>query len=193
MATTLEELMAHRPECEFTVAVSPAQRAEFRARGFVAIERIMPDEEIAWLGQGLRSPVRRADADGPRRYFELSRPYDSPGVGAPLPWHQDEAYWDPEFNYVALGSWTPLDPATLESGCMRFIPGSHCGDVRTHRHVGDDPTVHGLYAPGIDPSCAVALPILPGGVIFHHCRILHSPGPNRSDRVRRAYANEWQT
>ena len=31
-----------------------------------------------------------------------------------------------------------------------------------------------------------------GGAVFHHCRIVHSSGPNRSARVRRAYANEWQ-
>ncbi|HYL60661.1 MAG TPA: phytanoyl-CoA dioxygenase family protein, partial [Candidatus Acidoferrales bacterium] len=115
-----------------------------------------------------------------------------PRVGESLPWHQDEAYWDPAFDYVALGCWMPLDPATLESGCMSFIPGSHRGDVAVHRHVGDDPNVHGLYAQGIDASTAVAVPIAPGGAIFHHCRILHSSRPNRSNHVRRAYANEWQ-
>jgi hypothetical protein len=113
-------------------------------------------------------------------------------VGAPLPWHQDEAYWDPGFDYVALGCWMPLDPATLESGCMRFIPGSHRGDVRAHRHVGDDPNVHALQTDEVDASRAVALPLAPGGAIFHHCRTLHASGPNTSPNVRRAWANEFQ-
>ena len=245
MATSIEELMSRRPDSEFTVEVSRAQCAEFKARGFVAIERIMPDEEIAWLGEVYDRLFEERTQTVPGGYFDLSRPYDSPGedlqpqilvpevrfselrrtsfwrngraiaaqllgvdskqlrgwghmirkpprVGAALPWHQDEAYWDPSFDYVALGSWTPLDPATLESGCMSFIPGSHRGDVAAHRHVNDDPTVHGLYAPDVDASNAVAVPMPPGGAIFHHCRILHSSGANRSGRGRRAYANEWQ-
>jgi hypothetical protein len=115
-----------------------------------------------------------------------------PRIGAPLPWHQDEAYWDPAFDYRALGCWMPLDPATPESGCMRFIPGSHRGEVREHRHVGDDPTVHALVTEDVDESQAILLPLRAGGAIFHHCRMVHSSLPNRSERVRRAYANEFQ-
>ena len=113
-------------------------------------------------------------------------------VGAALPWHQDEAYWDPAFRYRALGCWLTLDPATPESGCLRFVPGSHRGGVRTHRHVGDDPTVHGLVTDDVDETRAVTVPVPAGGAIFHHCRMLHSSGPNTSPSVRRAYANEWQ-
>ncbi len=114
-------------------------------------------------------------------------------VGGPLPWHQDEAYWDPGFEYTALGCWMPLDAATLESGCMSFIPGSHRGELRKYRHLGDDPAVHALVTDDLDASQAVAVPLGAGGAIFHHCRILHCSGPNRSPRARRAYANEWQT
>jgi ectoine hydroxylase-related dioxygenase (phytanoyl-CoA dioxygenase family) len=113
-------------------------------------------------------------------------------TGGPLPWHQDEAYWDPAFDYVALGCWMPLDPATVESGCMSFIPGSHRGDVRKHRHLGDDPAVHALVVEDADTSAGVPVPVEAGGAVFHHCRILHCSGANRSTRVRRAYANEWQ-
>jgi hypothetical protein len=113
-------------------------------------------------------------------------------IGAPLPWHQDEAYWDPGFDYVALGSWMPLDPATRESGCLHFLPGSQRGGVRAHRHVGDDPAVHALVTDDVDASTAVAVPLAPGGASFHHCRMLHSSGPNTSPRPRRAWANEWQ-
>ena len=115
-------------------------------------------------------------------------------IGGPLPWHQDEAYWDTEFAYRALGCWVPLDPATAESGCMHFLPGSHLGSVREHRHIGDDPTVHGLETDIDDVAArrAVAVPIGPGGATFHHCRTLHMTTPNVSDRVRRAWATEVQ-
>lgn len=115
-----------------------------------------------------------------------------PGIGAPLPWHQDEAYWDPAFEYEALGVWLTLDPATRESGCLSFIPGSHRGAVRVHRHVGDDPAVHALVTDDVDARLACALPVPAGGAIFHHCRVLHSSGANTSARVRRAWANEFQ-
>lgn len=115
-----------------------------------------------------------------------------PHVGGPLPWHQDEAYWDTGFAYRALGCWVPLDPATVESGCMHFMPGSHLGPVRVHRHIDDDPNVHGLWTEMPDDSAAVAVPIAPGGATFHHCRTLHMTTPNVSDHVRRAWATEVQ-
>jgi hypothetical protein len=109
-----------------------------------------------------------------------------------LPWHQDEAYWDRSFSYKAVGCWMPLDPATVESGCMSFIPGSHRSGVREHQRTGGDFAGHVVSVEGVDPSLAVPAPVDAGGAIFHHCRTLHSSGPNRSARVRRAYANEWQ-
>src|SRR4051794_2218502 len=115
-----------------------------------------------------------------------------PHVGGPLPWHQDEAYWDTKYTYRALGVWVPLDPASVESGCMHFLPGSHRGDVRAHRHIGDDPTVHGLVTDDVDPATEVAVPVAPGGATFHHCRTPHRTTPNVSGRVRRAWANEFQ-
>jgi len=115
-----------------------------------------------------------------------------PHVGGPLPWHQDEAYWDPGFAYRALGCWVPLDTATVESGCMHFMPGSHVGPVRSHRHIDDDPNVHGLWTEMEDDSARVPVPLNPGGASFHHCRTLHMTTPNVSDHVRRAWATEVQ-
>jgi len=64
--------------------------------------------------------------------------------GGETPWHQDEAYWNPEVVPHSLSVWLPLDRATVESGCMQFIPGSHKDEVRWHRHINNDPLVHGL-------------------------------------------------
>ena len=115
-------------------------------------------------------------------------------VGEALPWHQDEAYWDPALIYRALGCWLPLDDATVENGCMSYIPGSHRSEVLPHRHVGDDPRVHALFTSPAHADLAQAVPVpLPaGGAVFHHSRAVHSSGPNRTDKARRAYANEWQ-
>src|SRR5438477_9860039 len=86
----------------------------------------------------------------------------------------------------------PLDAATIESGCMRFIPGSHRGEIRRHRFLNDDPTGTSLVVADIDERAALPAPIPIGGASFHNCRTLHASGPNTTDRVRRAHICEWQ-
>lgn len=114
-------------------------------------------------------------------------------IGHETPWHQDEAYWDTGYDYRAVGVWMPLDVASVESGCMQFIPGSHTGDVLPHSHINDDPATHGLYTTApVDTTKAVAVPLEPGGATMHHPRMLHFTGPNTTGHQRRAYANEFQ-
>ena len=159
----------------------------------LAPEALVPDLRKTALflnGRRFASRLLGAELSAVRGWGHMIR--KPARIGAALPWHQDEAYWDPAFDYAALGVWMPLDPATRESGCMSFIPESHRGEVRKHRHVGDDPSVHALFTDDVDESRAESLPLAPGGAILHHCRTLHSSGPNRSERVRRAYANEFQ-
>jgi ectoine hydroxylase-related dioxygenase (phytanoyl-CoA dioxygenase family) len=229
-----------RRTSEFTVELTDEQVASFRENGFLSIERVTTDEEVAWL-RGLYDRLfqeRMGEEKG--EYFDLGGPraHDGrevlpqvlgperkfpellesvyyrnarrlaarllgateaeisggghmilkpAGYGRETPWHQDEAYWTPDVIPHSLSVWLPLDPATVESGCMQFIPRSHKGEVRWHRHIDNDPTVHGLVTDDVDPSQAVACPIPVGGATVHHCRTLHYAGPNRSDRPRRAY------
>src|ERR1044072_119689 len=108
-------------------------------------------------------------------------------IGAETPWHQDQAYWDPEYDYNSMSVWIPLQQATVENGCMWFVPGSHRLDIHTHQSIGGDTRIHGLEALGADVSSAVACPLPAGGATFHHCKTLHYTGPNQSDTPRRAY------
>jgi ectoine hydroxylase-related dioxygenase (phytanoyl-CoA dioxygenase family) len=110
-----------------------------------------------------------------------------PHYGAETPWHQDEAYWPEDLEPLSVSAWLPLDVASVESGCMWFIPGSHREDIHHHEHINHDPTVHGLYTEEVDTSKAVPCPLAPGGATFHHCRTLHYAGPNTTDNYRRAY------
>jgi ectoine hydroxylase-related dioxygenase (phytanoyl-CoA dioxygenase family) len=111
------------------------------------------------------------------------------GHGAATPWHQDEAYWDPGQNYLSLSVWMPLQEATLENGCMQFVPGSHLLEVLGHHHINHDPRIHGLEVDeGVaDLSGAVACPLPAGGATFHLSRTLHYTGPNRTSVPRRAF------
>jgi len=109
------------------------------------------------------------------------------GSGAATPWHQDEAYWDPNFQYKSVSVWMPLQPATLENGCLWFMPGSHEWEVLPHRSIGGDVRIHGLEM--VDTSMlkdAVACPLPPGGITIHLNRTAHYAGANTSDIPRRA-------
>lgn len=110
------------------------------------------------------------------------------GVGAPTPWHQDEAYWDPSWEYTSLSIWLPLQEATVENGCLWFVPGSHRLDVLPHHSIGNDPRIHGLELNdgAADLSGATPCPLPPGGATIHTNRTLHYAGPNVAGIPRRA-------
>ena len=112
------------------------------------------------------------------------------GIGAPTPWHQDEAYWDPQWQYYNVSFWMPLQEATIENGCLWFVPKSHYWEILPHRSIGNDPRIHGLEL-AVDNAeqvtkSAVPCPLKPGGVTIHLNRTLHYSGPNKTDIARRA-------
>ena len=77
----------------------------------------------------------------------------APG-GRAAAWHQDHAYWQPEFDYCALGVWLPMHDVTVEMGAMQFIPGSHKRGLLRHRHE-DEPAQNVLCADiDVDPAKA---------------------------------------
>ncbi|MDX2064351.1 MAG: phytanoyl-CoA dioxygenase family protein [Fimbriimonadaceae bacterium] len=109
------------------------------------------------------------------------------GHGAATPWHQDEAYWDPNWQYQNASIWMPLQEATLENGCLWFVPGSHEWEVTEHQPIGGDVRVHGLEMTNLDlVKDAVACPLPAGGVTIHRNRTAHYAGPNTSETPRRA-------
>jgi ectoine hydroxylase-related dioxygenase (phytanoyl-CoA dioxygenase family) len=121
----------------------------------------------------------------------LKAPY-SP---AETPWHQDEAYAQPDWDYHYVNIWIPLQEATLENGCMQFVPGSHRQEVLPHHPIGNDPRVIGLEVdnPQMLTASAVACPLAAGGATIHHGRTLHYTGPNQTAQPRRAYILMFNT
>ena len=118
----------------------------------------------------------------------------APGSMDPVPWHQDEAYWDPNFDRDAAACWMPLEDASVENGAMSFIPGSHKGPVLPHGFPGDDPSQSGLVVKEkLPPVTPVPQPVPVGGVSIHHHRVLHMSGPNLTSNPRRAYVNVWNS
>ncbi len=109
------------------------------------------------------------------------------GHGAPTPWHQDEAYWDPNYQYQNASIWMPLQEASIENGCLWFVPGSHEWEITPHQPIGGDVRIHGLEMTRLDlVENAVACPLPAGGVTFHRNRTAHYAGPNKTHTPRRA-------
>lgn len=220
-------------------SVTPEQIAFFRQNGFLALDPIADDEELAWMraaydrifgakagrDEGNQFDLGGADEEGaearlpqilnPAKYApelnegkylaraaaivrQLLGPEASGGVahailkpagiGAETPWHQDEAYWDPKFSYRSVSVWMPLQEATIENGCLWFVPGSFAWEILPHRSIGADPRIHGLELLEAQKytADAVACPLAPGGVTIHLNRTLHYAGPNTTGEPRRA-------
>jgi ectoine hydroxylase-related dioxygenase (phytanoyl-CoA dioxygenase family) len=109
-------------------------------------------------------------------------------IGAATPWHQDEAFQDPHWEYHEVSFWLALQPTDRRNSCMEYIPGSHRQPVLPHGFPGGDNRIHALECvEGFDPSDAVPCPMPAGGCVVHNQRTLHYAGPNLSDQDRLAY------
>jgi ectoine hydroxylase-related dioxygenase (phytanoyl-CoA dioxygenase family) len=109
-------------------------------------------------------------------------------TGPETPWHQDEAFRSPDFEYRELSIWLPLQDVGEVNGCMQFIPESHRWPVLKHRSPGNDKSLHPLECcDDFAKSDAVAVPLPAGGCTVHDMRTLHYTGPNTSAAPRLAY------
>lgn len=126
--------------------------------------------------------------------------WKEPGARAEFAWHQDSQFREPADAYRNLGiayvqTGLAIDPQTPESGCMRFIPGSHLnGDVKLDTPlevlgVAMDDAV--LLAAGLSPESAVEVVLDPGDLALWSPFTAHGSGVNRSDHRRRLYVNGY--
>lgn len=115
-------------------------------------------------------------------------------------WHQDSrsrrpasAYRNLATSYVQTG--LAIDPHTRESGCMRFVPGSHLrGDLGmdcSTKSLGSAMADEALAAVGLAASDAVDLVLQPGDLALWSPYLVHGSGSNRSRHRRRFYINGY--
>ncbi len=118
----------------------------------------------------------------------ILKPARSP---ASTPWHQDAAYWSPDYDYEAqISIWVPLQDTPVEMGCMQFVPRSHVDrEIWRHQHINNDPRIHGLELHQSEFSHIQGIAVCPlkaGGATLHGGYALHYTSPNQSDTPRRA-------
>jgi len=108
-----------------------------------------------------------------------------PAYGNPTAWHLDDPFWSFD-SRDAISIWIALDDATVENGCLWYLPGSQ-------RSARFDPTPIGanvgalfdVYPEWLELEPAAA-PCPAGGAIFHNGLVAHAAGANMTPRPRRA-------
>ena len=128
-------------------------------------------------------------------------------------WHVDVPYWSFDSPH-AISAWIALDDATLENGCLYFMPGSHeivlekyknrvaaNSPVTSYNEVSGNISTQSYFDEikigknmsdliNIHPEMAsfptVAAPLKAGSISFHHGSLGHGAGCNMTPNWRRA-------
>ena len=114
--------------------------------------------------------------------------FKPPRIGGEVVCHQDSTYiyTEPE---SCIGFWFALEDATLDNGCMQFIPGLHTGPLkaRSRRTETGASRIDTLDATPWPEHDRIAVPANKGSLVIFTGRTPHLSGPNRSSRSRHAY------
>lgn len=114
--------------------------------------------------------------------------FKPPQIGGEVQCHQDSTYLytDPE---SCIGFWFALEDATLENGCMQFIPGVHKQALKQvqYRAADGKMTMRTLDKNPWPEGATVAAEAKAGTLVIFDGRAPHLSGPNLSDKSRHAY------
>ena len=130
-----------------------------------------------------RVAARLAGIDGIRAWHDQA--LIKQAYGNPTGWHLDTPYWAFS-SRDAISIWVALDDATLENGCMWYVPGSHKTatfvNARIGQNVGELFDIYPQWKE-IDPVAAHAVA---GTAVFHNGLVAHAAGANMTRHARRA-------
>ena len=112
------------------------------------------------------------------------KPKRHPGV---VTWHQDYSYWTRATPAGHVTCWIGLDDATLENGCLHYVPGSHLWGLLPRISLTKDMDAVKAF---LEPEQAAAFRPEPmilkaGECLFHHSHTVHGSYGNESDGPRR--------
>ncbi|WP_405387463.1 phytanoyl-CoA dioxygenase family protein [Streptomyces sp. NBC_01102] len=162
------------------------------------------------IGAILRKPLigavaaRLAEADA-IRIFQATLIYKPPRQEEEsnvVPWHFDRDYWATSTSDAMLTAFVPLHDCNVEMGTIAMIDGSHRwkeldrGAI-TARHFAEirreaDAALHATAEYNGAAVKKVPVEIPKGHMSFHHCRVYHGSGSNRSSQPRRAISLHLQ-
>lgn len=110
-----------------------------------------------------------------------------PLIGKPTPPHQDAYYFmlnPPQ----AVTMWMALEDVDEETGCVRYIKGSHLTGMRPHGRTKTLGFSQGILDYGEkDYAQEIAFPAKPGDLLIHHAMTIHrADGNSSASRSRKA-------
>ena len=109
-----------------------------------------------------------------------------PGDQKVVSFHQDANYWGLEPHDVVT-AWLALSDASVDTGPMSFVPGSHKEELYDHTNTFAE---NNLLSRGqeikrtIDKSLCKIAPLRAGEMSLHNVRTIHNSGPNESKERR---------
>src|SRR6266550_6376053 len=141
------------------------------------VKELMLDQRIGKMAAQL------SGVDGIRIWHDqalIKRPWANPTA-----WHLDTPFWSFS-DRKAISIWVALDNATLENGCLFFIPGSHKQTGFDKITIGRN--MDGIFEvyPSLKNSMPVAAPMKAGSCSFHNGLTIHGANANMTNRFRRA-------
>ena len=141
------------------------------------VKELMLDKRIGQMAAQL------SGADGIRIWHDqalIKRPWANPTA-----WHLDTPFWSFS-DRRALSIWVALDDATLENGCLFFIPGSH--KFANFEKITIGRNMDGIFNiyPQLKNRRSVAVPMKAGSCSFHNGLVVHGANANMTNGFRRA-------
>jgi len=140
------------------------------------------------------------------RVFQSTMIFKPPIASEPsniVPWHFDKHYWSTSTSDNMLTAFIPFHDCDEEMGTITMVDGSH-----RWQEIGTDDSMSKHFAERDNSDLErvlaenaaynnvevvkVPMNIPKGHMSFHHCRIYHGSGPNRSPRPRRAISFHLQ-
>ena len=141
------------------------------------VKEVMLDERIGKMIAEL------SGVDGVRIWHDqalIKRPWANP-----TSWHLDTPFWSFS-DRRAMSIWVALDDATLENGCLFFIPGSHKETTFDNPGIGKNMGEIFRTYPAFRQRPSVAAPMKAGSCSFHNGLTIHGAHANMTPGFRRA-------
>ncbi len=141
------------------------------------VKQIMLDEKIGKMVAEL------AGWNGTRIWHDqalIKRPWANP-----TSWHLDTPFWSFS-ERRAMSIWVALDDATMENGCLYFIPGSYKTTSFDNPGIGKNMDAVFDFYPQFAQAASVAVPMKAGSCSFHNGLTIHGAGANMTNGFRRA-------
>lgn len=125
----------------------------------------------------------------PVRFWHDQLFYKPAQHGGVVAWHQDYSYWTRTTPMQHLTCWTGLDDATVDNGCMYYVPRSHQWGLLDKPELAGDMAGLMEYLTPAQKEQFKPIPIemKKGFGAFHHPLLVHGSYENKSERPRRAF------